>query len=1227
MTISGFWKELGERGGVSAYRVTFTEYVYRFYEKHTRSPTVGIDIFQWIFEMLGHRTSEVDLGSISNDEIRATIIGIAGRIRYLMEKGVNFVIVFDGSIKLDKGRNKGFHVKAANNVRFEDKYRQDLAKIRKGEYILGIPCVKQLVEMLKAWNIDFIHAPGDAEIELARLNAANVIDAVITNDADALAHGAITILRKFSRIKDDQNGNFEELEPEIADSDLETSDMDFDVKGKKKPKKRGRKKKPKKKQVQNDTTRSNFEYYITVVDQKVLEKFNLNAEKLMFIACIQGDDYSSGVSNLGIKKAWALATEDIGIDPVKRLKSIYVSENTAKYRKGIMPYCYEERCRMLEELSKDITGKIHEHARIFFKSGLKEAVLDNDFIYASHFYPNMAPHIYMNTHYSSNVNEGTGEASTNLIYVPILPQPLLLKNEVKRGNHLSGIVGVSELLEPDGNVMSTQRYQLASSHPLSWFSEPNYERLMMTMRGNADKEKLIDVLGKAYITKALLTQKQLEIDDLHMHIDRYKTMELSGGEEVSLYRMVFDPRKLFMNYIDIPKDRLDDDFKVVDSTIKMWIPKFFFEREGNGMRLLEAYEKIRNTPKTTPKNSPRKKKTPTSQRTTLDLLASSSKSPIKILSKKSTLLEITSAEIVSGAKRESEELRANGSPKKRQKIGNVSLKPSIAETNTILVEPFEEDPEISRIIDSSDYVGSSFVDDDFANFFKASLSENASMRKESATNENENKHTDNSGICHNSESEGTGNKKMERLTLAHSNAFPLRKEMSHSANTVTRGISLMDQQTRIPSVPVGPTLEEIKNSSLKLTYEHSVADDSFSTNGTTELLFADELAKSKQKCKDSQQQEPVEDTSAKATLDQDNNLRENVSNIDSLSDHGTLDLLFNDDQKQENGIIAQRPVSTCNVNDSISDHGTVDLIFAEDDELKKENQESKAVANISVTAVSLDDSISDHGTINLLFDDDKTPTKPKLENNYPTEILENPLGTFDPVDVIVLDSDDESVKSFVTASKSMGSRMDMGVTNITTVLGEYTDEINLAVKANHIPNQQSGPKTEEDHALALREDNCCLPSDFEGDSIMLAENTDDEQMWIVPPPVDQIEKSETITQKAENDINSISLVSTTTSHFPPIIPHQGLGYDSVLQSFPEQMNTSVIDHSLIARQMFAPPILQSSTLPLHFAPLPAPRMDSHWPSSASGNGSDDNSDKNSDRPKTDANREEGCSVM
>lgn len=50
---------------------------------------------------------------------------------------------------------------------------------------------------LESWPLfEYTQAPGEAEAELAQLNAHNIIDAVLTEDSDTFIFGATNIIRK-----------------------------------------------------------------------------------------------------------------------------------------------------------------------------------------------------------------------------------------------------------------------------------------------------------------------------------------------------------------------------------------------------------------------------------------------------------------------------------------------------------------------------------------------------------------------------------------------------------------------------------------------------------------------------------------------------------------------------------------------------------------------------------------------------------------------------------------------------------------------------------------------------------------------------------------------------------------------------------------------------------------------------------------------------------------------
>ncbi|KAG1888681.1 PIN domain-like protein, partial [Suillus subluteus] len=58
--------------------------------------------------------------------------------------------------------------------------------------------VKPTQRLLNAFNMQWIMAAGEAKAQLALINGAGIIDAVMTDDSDAFVFGAQTVLSTFS---------------------------------------------------------------------------------------------------------------------------------------------------------------------------------------------------------------------------------------------------------------------------------------------------------------------------------------------------------------------------------------------------------------------------------------------------------------------------------------------------------------------------------------------------------------------------------------------------------------------------------------------------------------------------------------------------------------------------------------------------------------------------------------------------------------------------------------------------------------------------------------------------------------------------------------------------------------------------------------------------------------------------------------------------------------------
>lgn len=1012
MTIPGFWNELKERNCLDDIRCSFPDYAQMHYTKHEKRLRVGIDMFQWIFEHSSNVSTNGENLPELDTEIHVIVSGITSKLRYLHHHNVDFVVVIDGKLKLDKNRKKIAQIKYnTDNHIFEDWYKRNLKLIKHEKHINQQKCVCALVDVLEAWDIDFIHATGDAETELARLNVSGIVDAIISNDADAFAYGATVVLRNFSKFS----------------SDLPASSRKLD----------------------NTSSRNNttLEYNVTPVDTNILNKVNLNADKIMFIACCQGDDYSNGAKGLGIKKAWALATGDSnhGFDVVKRFKSIYVSNETKMILQGKLPYDRNTRINLLKEFEQDLTKFLRTKGREFLKYGHNtEVKLPSDFIIASHYYPHFTEYLFIFNRFSTGVADPDGmpkETLKNLIF----PQPLSIIEEkdgvesliIKRGNNRHKNVGKTVLNLQTLEHQTTLNGSM-NKKPYNWISGLNYETLLKWMQTSKNKKKgmeyLADVLGRAYFWKALILFDELNLKETDMFIKTEKSVKMDNSkDEQTLYQLKFKPRNIFKKALGLSDVPLDENLnKVEDEIAYVWVPRYYFEIEKNGREIFERYLVAKSSPRKTPKSTPRKRKTPT-QKSTLDILSLSSKSPVKILPRHgSKLLQVSGASIVDNNKRNCDD--ANGSPKKRIKtvesIGELNIPVS-----SILKEPFEEDAEVSKVLESSDYIGSSFIidddnmDGDFNQFYK-----NSKQADVPETGKVSNKLN-----------------REEKQNVSELPLFKVQKDNKHSKLAVSRGISLMDSMTKLPSVPGELVDKKMVSNTVKPresiigNFEEfsDLEDDTFSSHGSMDLLFPEDKILRLQ-------------AEAKKKKDESNDINSNFlrslptdfSN-DTFSTHGSMDILFG-------GVI--------------EDDNEVHKIKTENEKpLISESQNGQLIIIDSETELL----VSEEGTMDV---DILTPVKKRLES----EIIDG-LG-----------------KPTLTVSKI--AKLENSIMDTMPLPG--TNPTNNML----IANRKEIDKIIDSNSQKIAHDGCSLPSDFDGSEIMLAENTDDEMMWVIPPKEEKSER-------------------------------------------------------------------------------------------------------------------------
>lgn len=664
MTINEFWRELNERENLEKLRIPFEHYTWIFYQENKRFMNVGIDLFQWLLQ---HATIEQTLSRLpsGSDEICTIVSGIASKLRYMQSLPINFVVVIDGTIKNDKLRNIDGQ-QTENDYVFEELFTIVEQQVSNKEYIMNGALLNKVVEYLKAANIEYIFATGDAEIELARLNHLNVIDGIISNDADSFAYGAKLVFRNFSKNKLDN--------PQTGKGKDQTSNV-----------------------------------YVTPISLDLLKKHGLGTDEIMFLALCQGDDYSNGMKSLGIKKAWNLATKKLAsFDAVGELKRIYLREEEND-KKKLFYYDFDERKRALKLYESALNQYIRNHAQTLFGQRHNiEVSLPSDYVIASHFLPYYTKQIFLGSLFTGSQN------SCKRNNVPLTAMKKVdwkrfgrvgsFPFSIKRGNDLYGNLGESLVFEKQ---LSKDTLSENNIEALDWFSKLKYPQILDASRTTRNKltgyEYLVDELGRCFVWKAIVCIEDLELgpDDIYIKSEKQETFEFNSKRyNFKKYQVMVKKRQVFKRYVQL---RLyDDDLNPIEEKSDyVWIPEFMFKEHPSAKKLLQDYNTKKSSPK---KKTPKKSKEPI-QTTNLDFWSKSPKSPFKMSVKKSESLDLTGVTTIS-LKHPNEEEQLL-SPRKKSKVetekeldeikaGEDSFSYSLdAETSRVLgVSSIDEIPEL-----------------------------------------------------------------------------------------------------------------------------------------------------------------------------------------------------------------------------------------------------------------------------------------------------------------------------------------------------------------------------------------------------------------------------------------------------------------------------------------------------------------------------------------------------
>ena len=170
---------------------------------------VGIDSFLLAFQFLTtirDRSPTGDGGPLraDNGKVVAHLMGFLARASTMLAKGVKPVFIFDGEHPELKAEEMG-----ARRERREEAEVQWKAALAAGDYAtaqkMAQRCVRytpemveESMEMLHLMGIPAFRAKAEGEAQAAVMAANGQLDAVATQDWDALLYGAPVVIRNFS---------------------------------------------------------------------------------------------------------------------------------------------------------------------------------------------------------------------------------------------------------------------------------------------------------------------------------------------------------------------------------------------------------------------------------------------------------------------------------------------------------------------------------------------------------------------------------------------------------------------------------------------------------------------------------------------------------------------------------------------------------------------------------------------------------------------------------------------------------------------------------------------------------------------------------------------------------------------------------------------------------------------------------------------------------------------
>ncbi|KAJ5211918.1 uncharacterized protein N7498_003564 [Penicillium cinerascens] len=147
-------------------RISLSKLAVSHLERTARPIRVAVDISIWLFQVQAGRGGK-------NPELRTLFF----RLLKLLSLPVHPLFVYDGQHKPPFKRGKAVSARSYGSA----------------------PIIRRSRDLIERFRFPWHEAPGEAEAECARLQRAGIVDAVMSNDVDALMFGSTMTIMNFSK--------------------------------------------------------------------------------------------------------------------------------------------------------------------------------------------------------------------------------------------------------------------------------------------------------------------------------------------------------------------------------------------------------------------------------------------------------------------------------------------------------------------------------------------------------------------------------------------------------------------------------------------------------------------------------------------------------------------------------------------------------------------------------------------------------------------------------------------------------------------------------------------------------------------------------------------------------------------------------------------------------------------------------------------------------------------